>query len=216
MKFNRHEIILRYRYVTTMSDAYKPMDQALTDWTTGKKWEYLWNGKLFILISPIYRIFESNDILVQLQIDVEGRYGGDFKELFYRCVRFVKKYPKTYFIYTGGGGYHIYSNYVFFIKDGLKKQIRDIRNAILSQYDLDIIGRSNIDFVGSIRDMPAARIGARPDTKKLAFPILKYDWNWFEYAHKINKYESFITTRQLKYYMKHQMIPVHTIKELPV
>jgi hypothetical protein len=195
-----------------MPDRYKPLPKALNYWTS-TRFNAIYQGKMLLLISPILRIKESNDILVQFQLDVEGKK-EKMESLFLKCVEFIKMHKNMHMTYTGKSGFHIYSNYLYYIKNGLLKPISEIREMILSKYNLDIIGTTNIDFVSSIRDMPTIRIGKRPDTKRLAFPILETNWKWFEARMNSKTFASIMSEDMLRTYISKFMIPYTNIIDI--
>lgn len=209
MKYHLKDIVVKYRYVITMSDAYKTMDKVIENWTT-TKFDRIYSGKLMLLVSPIFFVRNSKDLLVQLQLDIENKSNNQY-EVFRQCIEFTKKHKHTYITYTGRNGFHIYSSYLIHIPNGLDIPIKYLRQGILSLYDTSMFG-NNLDKVASIRNMPTIRIGMRDDTRKLAFPILSDNYEKFRSLQDSKDFSRIMSKKDLKSFISNKLLPHKVVR----
>lgn len=194
-------IKVKYRYTITMPDRIGLYSEIINKWLSLDHFEKLYNGKLLLLVSPKFSVNNKDYSLYQIQLDVEG---FDTKKSFNFCKSFCKDNSGYYFCYTGRSGFHIYSKFVVKMKNDLS--ISEIRNMLLDKFDLP----DYVDLISSIRDVPTIRIGYRPDTDRLSFPIFA-NMNYNEFKNISDSYKnfSFIEKHLLITFVKNSLIPLY-------
>ncbi len=195
---NMDNIIVKYRYVVTMSDRYKLYPLVLDDWLH-EKFDMLYNGKLGFLVCPYFTPKDDKEhIYCQLLLDVEGKVGTE--KAFDYSKSMLNRYSFLTMEYTGKTGFHLASNFLVKVP---KESSPQIRKLMLEPLQLS----SLVDQNSSIRNMPTIRIGTFG--KRFAYPIQKnMNYKQFTKLTFIAKdFSQIMSKQQLQDYIKEYILP---------
>jgi len=164
-----HDTIVTYKYSLHMTHIQKPVSAFLGKFTR-EHLDQLWDGKFLVLISPIYHSGKKVLVHPTLDIDTNLSTGIQLLKQFFSKNQQLSKY---WFVeYTGKNSFHLYFSYLVLIDDTqILSSPYNLRSAIMKFIPKYIL--KHTDIVSSIRNIPILRIGYRPDTNRMALPIIR-------------------------------------------
>jgi len=163
-----HDTVVTYKYSLHMTHIHKTVGNFLHKFID-EHLDQLWDGKYLVLIDPIYKSGKKILVHPTLDIDTNLSTGVQLLRQFFSKNTNTRKY--WFAEYTGKNSFHLYFSYLVLVDDpDILKSPYNLRSAFMKYIPNYILKYT--DVTSSIRDIPILRIGYRPDTNRMALPII--------------------------------------------